>query len=103
MRFVQIMFDNKDFVGMTDSTHQDPFIALHEPAALAQRPDGIGIMPFKRLPDFVNAPIMFPLGACVMMDLHPEGPTFKAYQRSMSDIVLPQKDIAKPRIIARMN
>ena len=102
MRFVQVMFDGKDFVGMTDNTHQDPFIALASAAALIHTPAGIKVLPFKKLDDYLHEPIMFPTTVSVMIPLHPEGRTMKAYQAAMSEIVIPNNGgIHKPRIVTR--
>jgi hypothetical protein len=86
------MFDNKDFVGMTDNTHQDPFIALHNPAVLTPGTDQ-AIRPMKDMKDYTSGPLIFPSGACVVVDMHPEGPCHKLYQQVMSGIFYPKNKV----------
>lgn len=106
MRFVQVTFDNKDFVGMTENTHKDPFVALHQAALLLGTPEGNRLIPFKTIgngEEYVDQPLMIPTGACIILEFQKTGKTFQKYKEALSGLVLPPAEIAKPRIISRMN
>lgn len=104
MRFVQVMFDGKDFVGMTASTHTDPFVELHNPAALIAAPGLNKIVPLRNSGEYVPDAVMrIPTSLCVVLEFSHTSKTLKAYQQAVSGIILPNSGIEKPKIVARMN
>lgn len=104
MRFVQVMFDGKDFLGETNNTHKDEFIILHHPVAMVK--GGTILVAFETLPDIIPGPLVFPTMACITFDIKREGVTRERYLEALNSLPpspVGDRRILEPKIITRMN
>ncbi len=95
-RVVQVWFGDKEFVGSTESTHEDasPFIVLREPAFVVRIPDGrgrvnIGITPIKKMADYGPQDLQIPKQHALMMELNHDGITHTTYRQAISGLHVP--------------
>lgn len=94
IRFVQVLFGNKEFVGGTESRPDDPFIVLRDPAFVVRIPVGqgkeqIGVTPLKNVSDYVPQELMVPAQGALAIELNPDGILMKTYRQITSGLHLP--------------